>query len=444
MAMRKIAAVIGSSGIGKSKLAVELCKALNGQVINADALQVYKGLDIITNKMPVNEREGIKHHLMDFLNPEEEYSVTEFLKDCSQKIESISEQSQLPVVVGGTNYYIQSLIWNNTLIGQRESSPALDDFPELDKLETSELYERLSKVDPVMANKWHPSDRRKILRSLKIYHQTGQPQSEIIKLQKEQNETEGLQPRYRSLIFWIYAEPSKLNPRLDERVDQMIETGLFDEIKDLRNRVVQGSIKAPGQNEEKYQRGLWQAIGYKEFDPYFNALEEGKEESEIVKIKDECTERMKAATRRYAKRQIQWIRNKLLPTVMRSKGDDVLVYLLDANDLSNWNINVKDKAITVAKAFQEDLPLPSATSLSVTAEAMLTPSDDAQDTQSRVLNWKKYVCDICKTDKGEPLQLNGDKEWEQHKKSRFHRKYVKHLKVEAMRKAYLESKKQSS
>ncbi|CEG81005.1 Putative tRNA dimethylallyltransferase [Rhizopus microsporus] len=394
--------------------------------------------------MPVNEREGIKHHLMDFLNPEEEYSVTEFLKDCSQKIESISEQSQLPVVVGGTNYYIQSLIWNNTLIGQRESSPALDDFPELDKLETSELYERLSKVDPVMANKWHPSDRRKILRSLKIYHQTGQPQSEIIKLQKEQNETEGLQPRYRSLIFWIYAEPSKLNPRLDERVDQMIETGLFDEIKDLRNRVVQGSIKAPGQNEEKYQRGLWQAIGYKEFDPYFNALEEGKEESEIVKIKDECTERMKAATRRYAKRQIQWIRNKLLPTVMRSKGDDVLVYLLDANDLSNWNINVKDKAITVAKAFQEDLPLPSATSLSVTAEAMLTPSDDAQDTQSRVLNWKKYVCDICKTDKGEPLQLNGDKEWEQHKKSRFHRKYVKHLKVEAMRKAYLESKKQSS
>ncbi|CAO3697506.1 unnamed protein product [Rhizopus microsporus] len=331
MAMRKIAAVIGSSGIGKSKLAVELCKALNGQVINADALQVYKGLDIITNKMPVNEREGIKHHLMDFLNPEEEYSVTEFLKDCSQKIESISEQSQLPVVVGGTNYYIQSLIWNNTLIGQRENSPALDDFPELDKLETSELYERLSQVDPVMANKWHPSDRRKILRSLKIYHQTGQPQSEIIKLQKEQNETEGLQPRYRSLIFWIYAEPSKLNPRLDERVDQMIETGLFDEIKDLRNRVVQGSIKAPGQNEEKYQRGLWQAIGYKEFDPYFNALEEGKEESEIVKIKDECTERMKAATRRYAKRQIQWIRNKLLPTVMKSKGDDVLVYLLDAN-----------------------------------------------------------------------------------------------------------------
>ncbi|KAG1140025.1 hypothetical protein G6F37_000901 [Rhizopus arrhizus] len=439
--MRKIAAVIGSSGIGKSKLAVELCKALHGQAINADALQVYKGLDIITNKMPVNEREGVKHHLMDFLNPEEEYKVTEFLKDASNKIESISEQNQLPVIVGGTNYYIQSLIWNNSLIGQKDKGPTLNDFPELDKLETSELYERLSQADPVMANKWHPSDRRKILRSLKIFHQTGQPQSEIIKLQKEQNESDGLKPRYRSLIFWIYAEPSKLNPRLDARVDQMIETGLFDEIKDLRNRVVQGLVKMPDYDVERYQRGLWQAIGYKEFDPYFNALEEGKEETDLLKIKIECTERMKAATRRYAKRQIQWIRNKLLPTVLNSKGDDVLVYVLDANDLENWNLNVKDEAIKVAKAFQNNLPMPSPTSLSETAETMLTLSENAQDTQSRVLNWKKYVCDVCKTDKGEPLQLNGDMEWQQHKKSRYHRKYVKHLKVEAMRKAYMELKK---
>lgn len=440
--MRKIAAVIGSSGIGKSKLAVELCKVLHGQAINADALQVYKGLDIITNKMPVDEREGVKHHLMDFLNPEEEYKVTEFLKDASDKIEYISEKKQFPVIVGGTNYYTQSLIWNNTLIGQKETGPILDYFPELDALDTNVLYERLSQVDPVMANKWHPSDRRKILRSLKIFHQTGQPQSEIIKTQKEQNESDGLVPRYRSLVFWIYSEPSNLNPRLDARVDQMIETGLFEEIKELRNRVVQGSIKTPDSDLEKYQRGLWQAIGYKEFDPYFNALEEGKEESELLKIKSECTERMKAATRRYAKRQIQWIRNKMLPTVLNSKGDDVLVYVLDANDIENWNKNVKDEAIKIAEAFQKDLPLPPPESLSETAKTMLTLSDSVQDTQSRVLNWKKYECDVCKTDKGEPLQLNGDIEWQQHKKSRFHRKYVKHLKVEASRKAYMESRKE--
>lgn len=110
----------------------------------------------------------------------------------------------------------------------------------------------------------------------------------------------------------------------------MIDTGLFDEIKDLRNHVVQGKIKMPGVELEKYQRGLWQAIGYKEFDPYFEALEGGKDAAELEKIKSECTERMKAATRRYAKSQIKWIRNKLVPTALDSRDNQVIVYCLDA------------------------------------------------------------------------------------------------------------------
>ncbi|KAI8095268.1 IPP transferase-domain-containing protein [Thamnidium elegans] len=447
-AMRKIATVVGSSGIGKSKLAVELCKALSGQVINADALQVYKGLDIITNKMPLNEREGIKHHLMDFLETEEEYQVTSFLKDASQKIESISEEKQLPVVVGGTNYYIQSLLWNNTTIGKQENREASPDeidsnFPEFDQLETPELYQRLSKVDPVMANKWHPSDRRKILRSLRVFYQTGKPQSEIIKSQRDHYETHGLDPRYKALVFWIYSDPQKLNPRLDARVDQMIETGLFDEIKDLRNQVVQGHVKLPkGFELEKYQRGLWQAIGYKEFDAYFFALEEGnKDPAELEKIKVECTDRMKAATRRYAKSQIKWIKNKLLPTALNAKNNDVIVYCLDAGDLETWDTNVREKAVEIAKLFLMDLPLPDPASLSETASQMLAQLNPVLDTQTKILTWNKHTCETCKTDKGEPLVLNGDQEWEQHKKGRHHRKYLKHLRVEEKRKAYLESKK---
>lgn len=132
-------------------------------------------------------------------------------------------------------------------------------------------------------------------------------------------------------MFWIYSDPAKLNPRLDKRVDQMIDTGLFKEIKELREHVVQGKVKMPGVELEKYQRGLWQAIGYKEFDPYFIAVEEGKDDRELEKIKVECTERMKAATRRYAKSQIKWIKNKLVPTALNAKNDDVLVYCLDAN-----------------------------------------------------------------------------------------------------------------
>lgn len=106
---------------------------------------------------------------------------------------------------------------------------------------------------------------------------------------------------------------------------------MFDEIKDLRQRVVQGKVNVPGKELEQYQRGLWQAIGYKEFDPYFTAIESNSaNEDELKRIRDECTDRMKAATRRYAKRQVQWIRNKLLPTVWKSQQNDVMVYLLDA------------------------------------------------------------------------------------------------------------------
>ncbi|KAI8880649.1 tRNA isopentenyltransferase [Backusella circina FSU 941] len=435
--MRKIAAVIGSSGIGKSKLAVELSKALHGQVINADSLQVYKGLDIITNKMPPNEREGIPHHLMSFLETDQEYKVTDFLTDASKTIESISSQDHLPVVVGGTHYYIQSLLWNNTLMKEEESrSPSPEPCPELDNLSTEKLYEELSKVDSVMANKWHPSDRRKILRSLKVFHSSGKPQSAIIQSQKE----EGQQPRYKALVFWIYSDPAKLNPRLDDRVDQMIGTGLFDEIKNLRQQVVEGSIKTPDCEMEKYQRGIWQAIGYKEFDPYFTALESGTKGVDLDKIKLDCTERMKAATRRYAKRQIQWIRNKLLPTIAKTGSDDVVLYLLDAQDLDKWDVNVKDTAVEVAKAFCHNLPMPAPNSLSDIAATMLTPSDDAQDSQTKVLQWKKHTCDVCKTAKGDCLVLNGDLEWEQHKKSRLHRKFLKKIRVDEMRRQYMEKK----
>lgn len=191
-----------------------------------------------------------------------------------------------------------------------------------------------------MANKWHPSDRRKILRSLRIFHQTGKPQSEIIKSQLDHFEAHGSEPRYKALVFWIYSDSEKLNPRLDDRVDQMIDTGLFDEIKDLRNHVVQGNVKMPkGFELEKYQRGLWQAIGYKEFDPYFVALEQGNTDKvELDKIKLECTDRMKAATRRYAKSQIKWIKNKLVPTALNSKNNQVVVYCLDAGGMLMNNL----------------------------------------------------------------------------------------------------------
>ncbi|KAI8344209.1 tRNA isopentenyltransferase [Chlamydoabsidia padenii] len=435
--MQKIATIIGTTGVGKSQLGVELCKALGGQIINADAMQVYRGLDIITNKMPIHERQGIRHHLMDFLDPEEEYKVTEFRKDASNCIEQLIEEKQLPVVVGGTNYYVQSLLYQNSLIKDDETnprSPSPEPSPDLDVLSTSELYSQLQEIDPIMANKWHPSNRRKISRSLQVYHQLGKKQSDIIKEQKEQHQIHGSQSRYKSLVFWLYADPHKLNPRLDDRVTTMINTGLFDEIKQLRQQVVQGQINLPGQDLERYQRGLWQAIGYKEFDPYFTAVESNSvDQDELAQIRDECTERMKAATRRYAKRQVQWIRNKLLPTVWNAQEQsDVMVYLLDATDLTEWDTNVRQKAIQVAQAFQANVTMPNPLDFGETAKTMLTQKD-LQDTQSRILSWTNHTCPVCKTDKGDQVILYGDIEWEQHRKSRWHRKSIKHQKLQEIR-----------
>ncbi|KAI9318119.1 IPP transferase-domain-containing protein [Dichotomocladium elegans] len=441
--MHKITAVIGTTGVGKSQLAVEICKALKGQVINADSMQVYKGLDVITNKMPIHERLNVPHHLMDFLNPEEEYKVLDFKRDAIHWIEKLSLEDQLPVVVGGTNYYVQSLLWHNSLVkelGHTENEMKQKLPADLDSLETHELLTRLKEVDPIMGNRWHPSDRRKILRSLQIYYETGRPQSEILKEQQAEHEKHGMQARFKSLIFWLYANPTTLNSRLDERVDKMIETGLFDEIQSLRKRVVNGQVKLPGQDLEMYQRGLWQAIGYKEFDPYFTAVEQQQNQNtgepmhspeDLDRIRLECTEKMKSATRRYAKRQVQWIRNKLLPAV--AKTDDVQVFLLDATDLDAWDTNVRETAIRIA----EDSPLPDPKSLSALAASMLSVTPQL-DPQTRALTWQQHSCPVCKSSDGLPLILNGELAWKQHVSSRFHRKA---LKRQCPPNSYMEEKK---
>ncbi|KAM3579906.1 tRNA dimethylallyltransferase, mitochondrial [Umbelopsis sp. WA50703] len=363
---RSTVAVIGTTGVGKSQLGIELSKALHGEVINADSMQVYKGLDIITNKVPENEREGVTHHLMEFLEPEDEYLVTQFVKDAAIKIQEVSERKSLPVLVGGTNYYVQSLLWPMSLISSASDGSSSEEEGEekFAMMNTSSLYKELQKVDPQMAAKWHPGDRRKIAKSLKVYRDTGRPQSEIIKEQQQLAKTD-INLRYKTIIFWLYADPPTLNQRLDERVDKMIETGLFDELTSLRRKVAEGTVNTPGKELEKYQRGIWQAIGYKEFDEYLAAIENGEKDSAILKsLKEQSVERMKVATRRYAKRQVQWIRNKLLPTIWNtqdtikeltipsislSPSKSIEIYLLDATDLSKWDKNVKDIAIQVTR-----------------------------------------------------------------------------------------------
>ncbi|KAF9904953.1 hypothetical protein EC991_002193 [Linnemannia zychae] len=436
-----VIAVIGTTGVGKSNLSIQLAKELDGEVINGDALQVYKGLDIITNKMPIDEREGVVHHLMDFLPMDQEYSVLDFKADALGLIENIHERKHMPVVVGGTHYYIQSLLWRDTLLDTKKNVGTLSETQQQEQTDANEkflrdsdtatLYKKLQEVDPIMANKWHENDRRKITRSLQVFFETGECQSDLIKKQHALPDNERL--RMPTCIFWVYSAPDVLNARLDARVDTMVKGGLFDEIQGMR--------KSVGSSTD-YERGIWQAIGYKEFDPYFTAVEDAIKNSqptdteELEKLKSECTETMKTRTRQYAKRQVLWIRNKLLP-LCREK--EVKIYLLDATSLDTWKENVGNVAVKIAKSFFAGEDLPDAESLNQHAKEMLVAQRDL-DVVSALESWEKKECDICTTmqrimhekynpqgsttpaEELPPVIIHGPTSWEQHLKSKMHRK----------------------
>ncbi|CAJ0756903.1 9078_t:CDS:10, partial [Entrophospora sp. SA101] len=366
----------GTTGVGKSNLGVQLGKAINGEVVNVDSMQVYKGLDIITNKISVEECEGVPHHLMDFLETHQEYRVTQFIKDAlHEKIPS----SQDP----------------------------------------QSIYKQLQVVDPIMANKWHWKDTRRVYRSLKVYLETGKPHSQWI---KEQNLQDQKIKSLRTCIFWLYADNKVLDPRLDSRVDKMIQNGLFEEIKFLRNLIKNGEIHALLRNNKvDYTRGIWQAIGYKEFDNYLSMLESNTQnEKNLEESKRSGTELMKIATRQYARRQVHWV----------SSSSICRLYLLDAT--KNWNQNVRDIAIKTTKEFLETGIGPDPTTINDFANKMLSSNYNQEDGFSRLNTWKKYQCDICKlfnTDEEDEdrssVAFNGKNEWEQHLNSKWHKSSIR-------------------
>ncbi|CAG8511803.1 10162_t:CDS:10 [Paraglomus occultum] len=406
---RSIITVIGTTGVGKSDLGVQLSKALQGEVVNADSMQVYKGLDIITNKITTAEREGITHHLMDFLELPREYKVTEFINDATRIICEIHDRNHIPIVVGGTNYYIQSLLWNNSLVGDLsvdnvpEESESDDDFGELLNANTDVLYERLQNVDPIMANRWHRKDRRKIRRSLQIYLQTGKRHSDWIEEQQHQGES-GNSLRYpRTCIFWLYAEPKVLDARLDARVDKMIESGLFDEIMQLREKSNStDDVIVPDGTSVNYTRGIWQAIGYKEFDPYMTALslDPPIHSDKLEVLKSKCIDAMKTATRRK------------LVLVLK------LILALD-----EWDRNVRDTAIDIAREFLATGRGPDPFSFP-RAQELLTPTKNTTP-YDLIRTWSKHDCEVCSSIEGRPVTLDGQNEADQHFRSKMHRSNVK-------------------
>ncbi|KDN39017.1 hypothetical protein K437DRAFT_228230 [Tilletiaria anomala UBC 951] len=477
---RNIIAVIGSTGTGKSQLAVELARAIErkhaeyagADVISADSMQVYKGLDIITNKVTPKEMQGIKHHLIDFFQPGQEYAVGSFHDDTHRILSRRKPAPSLPIIAGGTTYYIQHLLFPGRLLSASagasiyppEVQETLDKFSpeekqlwaliqeddnagELLKPEELEdpraLWDLLHKVDPLMARRWHFKDTRKVLRSLRVLQTSGKCHSQWITEQdaSEKATSAGAidleEGPWRILLFWVWRDPQSLSTSLNARIKTMIQRGLLDEIRELRAIVKEKQGCDPAKVD--YTRGIFQAIGYKEFDAYLTYQEEHGVDSTDnetgQKLFEQGIEDMEIATRQYAKKQVSWIRNKLAAEIRRvreldnrlGRASTVDVYLLDATD--DWENCVARPAKEILEAWLSKLELPDPLTLSpVAAERlapMLSPSPASAGNAGTLEKNELRKCELCSSLMTDAPVWIRVAEWDQHRQGKAHRRAAK-------------------
>ena len=276
----RILAVVGPTASGKTALAVELALRFNGEVISADSMQIYKGMSIATAKPDENEMKGIRHHLIDFLEPTETFSVSDFVNLADRTAKDILSREKLPVLCGGTGLYIRSFV-ENIQFTEEKSDPALRE--ELNRRYKNEggekLIEELSEFDPETAQKLHPSQSKRIVRAIEIYRLSGITMSEAVRRSRSVPS-----PYDFTIICITYADRQKLYDRIDRRVDMMLEKGLIEEAKAFYRSAAGCTACA--------------AIGYKELKPYLDGN----------CFLEEAVQRLKQETRHYAKRQLTWFR----------------------------------------------------------------------------------------------------------------------------------------
>ena len=279
---RPVVAVVGPTATGKTALGVTLAKHFSGEVISCDSMQIYKGLDVGTAKVTPDETCGIPHHGVDILTPDKTFSVAGFTALAGKLEQEISARGNLPILVGGTGLYVQSFLYGvrfaeeKTPAGLREQLAA-----ELAEKGGAAMYEELKQADPEAAAAIHPNNQVRVLRALEHYRATGKKLSE--------QKAESLPPErpYRSLVLGLdFPDRADLYRRIDLRVDRMLDAGLLSEAEYV------------WQNRQSFRTAA-QAIGYKEFFPYF----EGTAPLEA------CTDKLKQASRNYAKRQLTWFRH---------------------------------------------------------------------------------------------------------------------------------------
>ncbi|XP_075978629.1 tRNA dimethylallyltransferase [Anticarsia gemmatalis] len=395
--------ILGATGTGKTKLGVELAQKYETEIISADSMQIYKGLDLVTAKASVHEREMARHHLLDILEPHQHFTVVDFRNRALKIIENLTEQGKMPIVVGGTNYYIESIVYKILVEDMNDeeallwdmsrrkrdlvdsetqevqekkakqsedaqndepttsddkpgeevvaiSKEQLKEFVDNEKNYTNEeIHAKLKSIDPVMAARLHFNNRRKVLRSMEVWLKSGRLHSEIL---AEQKLSEGqLRKPGETIIFWLKCEQSVHDKRLNSRVDSMLEDGLIQELLDFHARHNMQRIQ--DDKPPDYTKGIFQTLGFKEFHDYLMLSEEQRNSDEGKTLLQQSIENMKMATRRYARRQNKMIRGRFLEHPTREIPP---IYELDTSDVSKWDELVKNKAIQIIDSFLNDSP----------------------------------------------------------------------------------------
>lgn len=280
-----IIVIVGPTGVGKTELSIKLAKEINGEVISGDSMQVYKGMDIGTAKISVPEMEGITHHMLDILMPDETFSAYDFKTRAQQLISEITARGNVPIIVGGTGLYIQSLIYDyafqDETITETKANEVEQRLTELEALNNHDLHEYLKSFDPASAEAIHPNNRKRVVRAIQYYLKTE-------KLLSERKKVQQFTENYDTLLLGMEMTRETLYERINKRVDIMLRDGLLEEVQQLVDK-----------GYEECQS--MQAIGYKEIIPVVKgavSLEEG-------------TEKLKQHSRNYAKRQMTWFKNKM-------------------------------------------------------------------------------------------------------------------------------------
>lgn len=296
--MNQVIVIAGPTASGKTGLSVEVAKQLHTEIVSADSMQIYQGMDVGTAKVTAEEMSGIPHHMIDIVSPMENYNVSRYVEDAKPIVDDILSRGKIPVIAGGTGLYINSLVYGYDLAPIPGDETVREEITKLYEEKGGEfLLTELRKIDPKTADRLHPNNARRLIRALEVYRISG------ITISEQEERTKNAPKPYDVKFFVLDTERDKLYDKINRRVDIMLENGLVEEVKTL---LAQGIPKT---------NTAMQAIGYKEIVEYLDGF----------LTLEEAVEKLKMESRRYAKRQLTWFR--------RNEGAHWLEATLPVNEL---------------------------------------------------------------------------------------------------------------